>query len=151
MTEVDDTALDELIEQAQKGDQAATGELCRIASRALYAGGPVEMNPVLRRYLAASLSRVKDAGLARAFAPLGPQPAYIRKARKEMNDLSLVIWVDRIRSTMGLVTFKDGTPGPVFELVGKMLGRFLRQPETGITPGNIPGKRPKRRKIGNGQ
>ena len=135
MTEFDDSALEELIEQAhqgddralvaliaraERGDQAATGWLCKIAARALYAGGPIEMNPALRRYLAASLSRVEDVELALAFAPLGPVPAYIRKARKEMNELALVIGVDRNRSTQGLTTSKAGDPGPVFVKVGEM-------------------------------
>ena len=158
MTEVDDTALDELIEQAhqgddcalvaliaraERGDQAATGELCRIASRALYAGGPIEMNPALRRYIAASLSRVDDVGLFYAFAPMIEQSPEAKKKRRRLlnrydsrmkkalserrkiNEMAEGFWsvryVDAANKTTNMKKSKCGEIGPVFGHVGEKI------------------------------
>lgn len=106
-----DDGLRRLIRLAEEGDRQATARLCSEAGLALQRGD--KLHPWLQAYLAGALQRVPEAGLRRAFAPRGRQPPETTQARREMDDLALVYWVDRAIAS-GLATSRDGEPGPAF-------------------------------------
>ena len=115
-----DLELWRLIEIAENGNRRATARLCSEAGKALQRGEP--LHPWLQVWLAGALRRVATDGLKRAFAPRGRQPPEITAARRDMNDMALVYWVDRARAE-GLATSRDGEPGPAFERVAAGTGK----------------------------
>ncbi len=87
------------------------------------------MPPQLLSWLAGGLVRRAQGGTwIRAFAPKGRQDPETTLARKEMQDASIVHWVDRAIDIDKLATSKDGEPGPAFDAVAKSIG---------ITPGAV--------------
>jgi hypothetical protein len=120
MSEQGDNELLHRIHLAEHGDDRATGQLCAEAGRALRCGTP--LHPLLQAYIAGALQRVPEGGLLRAFAPLGRQPPEITSARRDMNDMALVYWVDRAIAA-GKATSIDGDPGPAFADLASHMGK----------------------------
>lgn len=120
MSDKQDLELLRLIEIAEQGGRRATARLCSEAGKALQRGEP--LHPWLQVWLAGALQRVATDGLKRAFAPRSRQQPEITAARRDMNDMALVYWVERAIAD-GLATSRDGEPGPAFERVAAMTGK----------------------------
>lgn len=130
---MDDFELMNLIDKAKHGDKEATQYLCSVVSKALYSKQQIPQ--ILARYFAGSLARYgrNECTLKSAFAPLGRQPSRVLKARREMDDISIIRAIET-KLEEGLTTSKDGDIGPAFVEAGEMLdippstlsGRYYR-------------------------
>lgn len=120
-SECDRETLASIIDRAQAGDKSAQRIACAMAGELMQAGKT--MPEPLRAYIADSLARFGsgDCSFNLAFSPLGRVPKEITTARRTAEDHALVYWVDEARAA-GLVTVKQGEPGPAFEQVARELG-----------------------------